>query len=176
MMRADAAALAGALLAASAAAAAALPPAVSVGGERLQRVSCGVREILWVDVYRAALYLRAGAPPDAALDADEPAALRVEVESPRHFPYRMPEKWRRALGTGLDDAAMERVDEAYQRLGAGDRLAIEYRPGNGASLYRNGTPVAHAPGHGVIAALLEAWAEDEPAADKVRRIVLQRPC
>jgi hypothetical protein len=148
---------------------------MEVGGRPLELASCGVREILWVSVYDAGLYLRPGAAPDAAADATEPVALAVRVESAVHFPYRMPAKWHQALASGLDAQSMERVQNAYRSLRDGDVLTVRYDPGKGVALAVNGNPVASGD-HRLIAALLQAWADDRPVAEKIRRIVLDHPC
>ena len=153
-----------------------MPPSVDVAGERLSLVSCGVREVLWVDVYSAGLYLRAGAAPEAAADPREPAALALVALSPMHLPYRMPAKWRDALARGLDAGAIERVEQAYRSLGEGDRLLAAYAPGRGASLSVNGRPIAHASGHGLIGALLTTWADGRPLREHIRRIALEHQC
>ena len=157
-------------------AAPALPRALSADGDELRLASCGVREILWVEVYSAGLYLRPGAQPDAAADPAEPAALAVRVHSAMHFPYHMPGKWQRALASGLDAAAMERVERAYQALKDDDLLTVRYAPGAGVKLEVNGRSIVATGGHRIIRALLEAWAEGQPIEDKIRRIALDHPC
>ena len=154
----------------------ALPPSIDVHGESLRLVSCGVREILWVDIYSAGLYLRPSAPPDAATDPGEPAALSIVVHSPMHFPFQLPDKWRRALHTGLDADGVERVVQAYQALREGDRLSVEYLPGSGVTLYTNGKRIVASGGHRLIAGLLEAWSAGSPVAEKVRRTATKHPC
>jgi len=153
-----------------------MPASVDVAGEQLSLASCGVREVLWVDVYSAGLYLRAGAGPGAAADPREPAALALVVLSPMHLPYRMPGKWRDALAQGLDADAMERVERAYRGLGEGDRLLAAYAPGHGATLRVNDRPIARALGHGLIGALLATWADGRPVGQHIRRIALEHPC
>jgi hypothetical protein len=153
-----------------------LPPMLSAGGQELRLVSCGVREVLWVEIYSAGLYLRPGARADAAADAAEPAALAVRVQSAMHFPYHMPDKWRHALASGLDDAAMRRVERAYHALQDDDLLTVRYAPGAGVKLELNGRPIVQTGDHRIIRALLEAWAEDQPIEDKIRRIALDHPC
>ena len=152
-----------------------LAPTLDVAGRSLVLASCGVREVLWVPVYAAGLYLPPGAAADAATDASRPSALRVRVLSGVHFPWGIPQKWRRALERSLGGAEMERVEDAYRSLRDGDLLTLRYAPGHGVALLVNGVPVANG-GHGLIIDLLDAWAEDQAPAQKVRELVLDHPC
>ncbi len=40
----------------------------------------------------------------------------------------------------------------------------------------NGHVVAEVPGHGLISAMLQAWADEDPISGKLHRLLLQHPC
>ena len=55
-------------------------------------------------------------------------------------------------------------------------MTIAYDPARGVSMRVNDHLVASTPGHALIDALLQAWAEDEPASAKLERLVRTHRC
>ncbi|MBI2206511.1 MAG: chalcone isomerase family protein [Candidatus Rokubacteria bacterium] len=152
------------------------PPTITVGDHRLALVSCGVRDTLWIDHYVAALYLPRGAPPAAVMDATVPKAVRLYIVNAAFLPDDIPEKWRPALERHLDADALARVRAAYRTLVDGDHVMIAYERDRGLSMLVNGAVVATASGHALVDALLEVWAEREPARPKLDRLIRTHPC
>lgn len=153
-----------------------MPEGLHVGGERLAAASCGVRGTLWIEHYAAALYLprRANAAPQLA-DANVTKAVRVQILSKRLMPKDIPRKWRQPMATH-DPGLLERVRDVYRQLKVGDEVLIAYTPNHGVELALNGTAVATAQGHGLIDALLRAWAEDEPLPKKLEDVMARNRC
>ncbi len=153
-----------------------LDPTLQVDGRTLHLMSCGVRDTLWIDHYAAGLYVPAGASTTAAADADKAKAVRLKVIEVRYLPKKIPEKWRGALKSELEHEPMVQVREAYGALSNGDVVTFSYIPGEGVTMRVNGEKVVHTSGHGVIQAILEAWAEKDPIAGKLHRLKLEHPC
>ena len=165
------------LIAVAAAGVLGLPTAVQVGGERLAAASCGTRETLWIDHYIAALYVRSGEAPVAALqDARRAKALEIRLLTRTFMPAEIPRKYRLALESALDDETMSRVRAAYRLLKAGDIVGISYARGPGVRVSVNGIPVATAPTHGVIEAILRTWAGSKPVDSHLRTVLARHPC
>ena len=156
---------------------AAMPRQIDPPGETpLALASCGVRQVLWMELYSVGLYLSPGAPLLAALDPQAPAALRVKVLDKNDFPADIPEKWRRPLERALTVAEMARIRAAYGTLRNGDFLTLAYAPADGVRLSVNGQALAHTDGHHLIDEMLRVWAGHDPVTGKLRRIALQHPC
>ena len=148
-----------------------------VGDESLAPAGCTLREMLWIDVYAAALYVRPRVPPAAALpDPHQPKALRMVILDRRFMPPELPKKWQKALEGELDRAAMDRLREVYRELDRGDTITVSYLPGPGLRLEVNDQPVASTTRHELVDTLLRAWAGDAPVNERIRLAVARNPC
>jgi hypothetical protein len=154
----------------------ALPAPLALAGNRLEAASCGVRSTLWIEHYAARLYLRDGAGPDAVSDPAEPKALRLRIINSFLLPPQIPSRWRNALGSVLDAAAMASLGAAYRDLESGDIVLITYVPRHGLTLRVNGAPVLGSDGQDAIDALLATWADEMPAEAQLRRTVADKTC
>lgn len=162
-------------------AAAAMVAGMPAGGmaaakERMQVVTCGVRHTLWIEHYVAGLYVLPGASAQAVRDAKQHKTVRLRMVETRYLPKRIPRKSRRALEGELPGDAMARVNSAYGRLADGDIVSISYAPANGVELRVNDRVLARAPDHGVIDAILAAWAGKEPVPAKLEQLVREHGC
>jgi hypothetical protein len=153
-----------------------MPAKIDPGGKPLALVSCGVRQVLWMEFYSVGLYLEAGAPLAAALDAGAPSALRLRVIDKSNFPSHIPGKWRRPLERGLSLREMMALRGAYAELRDGDAITLAYLPGSGVRLRINGKVIAKAKGHALIERMLRVWAGEDPVTGKLREIALEHPC
>ena len=165
------------LIGIAAASAMSLPGVVQVGGELLAVASCATRETLWIDHYVAALYVRPGDTANVALqDAKRSKALEIRLLSKAFMPAEIPRKYRRALESALDEDTMDRVRAAYRALRTGDVIAISYAPGPGVRVSVNGRAIAAAATHGVVEAILAAWADGKPVDSHLRTVLAKHPC
>lgn len=154
-----------------------VPAAIEVGTQSLAAASCATRNTLWIRHYAAALYVPPRASPLAALeDPRQPKALEVEILNKTFLPKEMPKRWRHALQAELDGPSLASIDDAWQRLGAGDRITLAYAPGPGLTLKVNDRLVAVVPSHRLVEALLRTWADKEPVRERVTRVVARHPC
>ena len=150
--------------------AAALEPA------KLIPAACGVRNTLWLEHYSARLYLPAGTSIEAVRDPGKPKMLRMRMLNTFLMPPEIPRKWREALQPVLDADAMKRLQDGYGDLQSGDTVEVTYQPQKGIALRINERTVAFAGGHGVIDALLAAWADDAPLERKLASTVSRNRC
>ena len=153
-----------------------LAPSLELGGRKLELVSCGVRDTLWIDHYAAGLYVPYGSSAHAARDAGAAKAVRLKVIQARYLPERVPEKYREALQRELAREPMVKVRRAYDRLSDGDVVTFTYLPTEGVTMLVNGRQVMQAPGHDAIESILEAWSEKDPISGKLHRLRLEHPC
>ena len=163
------------LVAASTALAA--PGVMRLGEHKLAPASCGVRHTLWIEHYAVVLYLpgRASAA-DELIDPANSKALRMQIIDKRLMPSEIPPKWREPMERHLDGGMMARARSAYRTLRPGDSLTLGYVPGLGVLLQVNGRLMAKAPGHGLIDAILDTWADGEPLREKLRGAIARNPC
>jgi hypothetical protein len=151
--------------------------AARVGESLLQPASCAVHQTLWVQHYAAQLFLAPGEPPTALVDPRQPKLLRIRIINPALLPPQIPAQWRHALAPVLGVQMMARLQAVYEGLRAGDLVVVAYEPTSGVSLHANDRLLAHAPGHGVIDALLAAWAQDGlPLTEQLKRATARNPC
>jgi hypothetical protein len=169
--------LAFALLVAVHGSALSVPSAVRQGGMTLAAASCGVRQTLWIEHYFAVLYLpRRAAPQEELVNPLAPKVLEMTIIDPRFLPKDIPRKWREPIAEHLDAGATARASAAYRSLLAGDRLTLAYAAEQGVTLLINGRTVAQSPGHGLVDAILETWADDQPMREKLRRVIARNAC
>lgn len=175
--RAAALAVAAFLLPASALAAA--PAEVVLDDLRLERNGSGTREILWIDIYEAALYLPGNRLTEfrrgdiLTLDADTPAAFRIELligEVPS-----IPAEWRDIFERHMNSAQLVRLEAAYDRLGKGDTILFHYRPGIGTVIAMNAGSSERVDGPGLMADLLAQWVGPDPVSRDLRAKLMGRP-
>ena len=127
--------------------------------------------------YVAALYLPPLTPPEDVL---EEVSKRLEIE---YFWSIRAEDFGRAadqlLGQNLDAETLaplrSRLDEmhaAYESIEAGDRYALDYRPGSGTELSKNGRPLVVIPGADFAAAYFSIWLGESPIDPSLRDSLL----
>ncbi|MDA0701872.1 MAG: chalcone isomerase family protein [Proteobacteria bacterium] len=162
-----------------AAALAAAPPMAVLDDLRLEQNGSGIREMLWIDIYEAALYL----PGDRlaefrrgdtmALDGETAAAFRIELlinEVPS-----IPGKWRDIFERHMTPAQLARLEAAYDRLGKGDAILFHYRPGIGTVIEMNTGSSERVDGPGLMADLLAQWVGPDPVSRDLRAKLMGHP-
>lgn len=191
-------ALSGALLAFSASAApepstpaaemvavsdAAYPKSASVAGETLELNGAGLRKILFIEVYAAALYVPSPASDPAQIMAEE-GPRRVALTLMRDVSG---EDFIEALEEGLNDnltpekkAAIEKDIESLKAIMTaigdvkkGDAVDFDYAPDTGTTVRRNGelvgSPIA---GKALYDAVLAIWLGDKPIDGGLKKSLL----
>jgi len=136
-----------------------------------------VRQTLWIEHYSTVLYLPRRAPAQEEMVSPlAPKVLEMAIIDPRFLPRDIPRKWREPIEKHLDRGATERATAAYRSLLAGDRLTLSYAPDQGVTLRINDRLVAQSAGHGLVDAILETWADDEPMRKKLQRVIARNAC
>ncbi len=154
-----------------------LPRELQVGGNELTLAICGRRDTVWINHYVVGLYLPRGTTTLALLNPETSKAVRMHIVQSRHLPREIPKKWRDAMQRELEHEPMSRVRRAYQLLSKGDVVTISYVPQQGVTMSVNGSAVLQAAaGHGVINSILNAWAENDPVTEKLKRLALEHHC
>lgn len=152
------------------------PAPLYLGDLKLIPASCGVRRTLWIEHYRAELFVPAGDTVAAVGDPGRPKALRLRILNALLMPPEIPGRWREALEPVIAADAMARLRAAYDGLRTDDVVEVTYLPRHGLTLYVNGRPAVQVPGHRAIDALLQAWALETPAREKLKHTAFNNPC
>lgn len=150
----------------------AVAPRIDYKGASLVLNGHGEREIMWMSVYRCALYLgRTITEPEKIVQSsDVPKVLKILVLTD-NAPAEMPDQWRKTLDSELTERLFRRMKRGYAKASAGDELKFAYLPGQGTSFYLNGTQVFNDPGYGLMEALLDQWLGPEPVSGNLKRLL-----
>tara|TARA_R110002126_G_scaffold5452_13_gene28784 strand:+ start:90 stop:623 length:534 start_codon:yes stop_codon:yes gene_type:complete len=131
----------------------------------------GEREVMWMDVYRCALYLaRRSADPAEIVRTREPKLLVIRVLTD-NAPADMPARWRETLDAELTAPLFRRIKKSYRRAGTGDVLKFAYLPGKGTRFYFNDRLVLTDPGYGLMESLLDQWLGARPVSRNLKRLL-----
>lgn len=132
-----------------------------------------VRELFFIKVVAAALYVKDGAPVEQALSD---VGKRVEMQSFRIIPADdFVREAEIALAENVPsptiDVLRPRLDQfhqAYEDLQPDDRYAITYLPNSGTRLEHNGEVKVTIPGADFAAAYFRVWLGDKPIHKKLK--------
>jgi len=144
-----------------------------------QRVGCGLREMMWRDIYVLSLYNGVyDGSFDGAYDGVETARmLRMDVVYDGDMPPGIPDDWRPSLSKVVSQAEIDTIDAAFSKLAKGDVVQFTYIPKTDESYVlvnrevRLGTV-----GNGLYETIQAMWLGDKPISDKIKRNIEQRVC
>lgn len=155
---------------------------ISVAGQHLVLNGAGLRRILFLKVYVAALYLpQRQQDPRAILDRDIPRSMRVTLLRDMDAETNI-----QALKGGLIDnnspSELEAVHgEVEQFLGflhgvhevpSGTVIHLDYVPGEGTRVRVNDRPLGTVPGRAFNRGLMKVWLGEEPVQASLKNALL----
>lgn len=144
------------------------PATMSVHGQSLIMNGHGVRSVIFIDVYRCALYLPERELAFEKIVSPETTVAIQIVVLYGNTPHTMPDTWRAVLREELTNRLFRRIKSAYQDLEISDRLTLTYAKGRGTRILINGQHLLTDPGHGLMAEFLHMWLGHEPVSDDLR--------
>lgn len=159
-----------------------LPDEITLAnGDTLILNGMGLREKLWVDVYVGALYLGKSANNVAEVLA-QPGAMRIQM----NFVYKevASSKLVKAWTEGFEKnqppeklkQLQDRIDTFYGYFADSakkdDVYIIDYLPGQGSSISKNGTQLGVIEGEDFRNALIEIWLGNSPADKGLKKGML----
>lgn len=148
-----------------------------VGPETLVLSGCGTREILWTDVYRAALYLpRPSRNTAVILSDDTPKSMILHAVYDGTYPDDMPDDWHDRLRGEVDYEVLRATRNLFARLEQGDTIELSYTPAAGTVMRHNDHVVLEGEPHDTMATFLELWIGSDPISDNLRRLLLAGTC
>jgi hypothetical protein len=161
-----------------------VPDEISLSnGDTLQLNGMGLREKLWIDVYVGSLYL----PKPARTVADalaQPGGFRIQMD----FLYnevsssKLIDAWTDGFEKNQSEEALKvlesRMQSFYQLFEEsakkGDNYIIEYVPGEGSKVSKNGVTLGLIQGEDFKTALIEIWLGNHPADQGLKEGMLGR--
>lgn len=153
----------------------------SANGQTLVLNGIGLREKFWIDVYVGSLYLTSKSQ-DVAEILSQPGPWRIQLD----FIYKevssedMQESWKEGFENNQTGETLQklqsRIDRFYdffnQSAVTKDRYVLEYIPGTGTNVSKNGNLLGSIEGEDFKNALLEIWLGNEPADRNLKRSML----
>ena len=150
-------------------------------GDSLQLNGMGLREKLWVDVYVGSLYLAKPASTEAGVLA-QPGSLRIQM----NFIYKevSAEKMVASWAEGFaNNQSADKLASLQQRIDAfnalfsdsarrGDIYTLDYLPGSGTVIEKNGERLGLIEGEDFRNALIEIWLGNSPADRDLKKGML----
>jgi hypothetical protein len=144
----------------------------TANGETLVLNGIGLREKLWVDVYIGALYV-GKKTNDAEGVLSQPGALRIQM----NFLYKevdskkLNKAWREGFQKNQDQQTLSALQDRIKIFYSffedsalkGDLYVIDYIPGEGSSVFKNGALLGTIEGEDFKNAVVEIWLGDSPA-------------
>ena len=154
-----------------------LPDSLNIANNELVLSGCGIREVLWTDVYMVALYMPVPTRDARPIfDRALAKAVRVEIIYDGDVPEEMPTEWRRYLRQELSRDVFRAFRNLYSELEQGDVLLAGFTPGAGTAVTVNNETVATSPDSNIVDALLELWIGHDPVSKNLRRLLLKGDC
>ena len=150
------------------------------GGERLQLNGAGIRKKFFFSIYVAALYL-----PRPTRDAQQIITMTVPKRVVMYVLYgevskeRFVEGWNAGFSANLSEIALQqlrprldRFNDLFETLHKGDRVELDYLPGQGTRVTIKGEVRGIIPGEDFNQALLRIWLGDEPVTRSLKSALL----
>jgi hypothetical protein len=156
------------------------PDEFPAGQDTLTLNGGGVRTKLFMDIYACALYLKTKShDPKQILEADEPMAIRMIVISglmnQKKLVSALTEGYEKNTGDQLA-SIQERVDRFIQahtgEINPDDMYEYVYVPGQGTSMYKNGTKGITIEGLDFKKATFAIWLGKKPALESLKQGLL----
>jgi hypothetical protein len=149
------------------------------GSEQLERKSQTVLNYLWVDVYAAALFTPPDVSPKDAVNQQRGQRLElyyfrdidrsdvIKAASQTLQRQQSPATLSRLQGE------LDRLHASFQNIRPGDRYALDYLPGRGMNLERNGQVIFSSPNAELARVYLGIWLAPEGLSDSLRTALLK---
>jgi len=153
----------------------------SANNETLNLNGMGLREKLWIDVYVGSLYLVK--PSNNVADIlSQPNALRIQLD----FVYKevtskkLIKAWKEGFETNQSETQLQNLQSKIDRFYSffeesamkTDQYIIDYVPGQGTNVSKNGVLLGNIVGENFKNALVEIWLGNHPADKNLKKGML----
>lgn len=145
------------------------PPKITVNEQNLIYNGSGLREKYTFDLYVAALYLpRPSMDANKVINDDAEVAIHIEIVSGKVTRDKFVETVKEGFGKASHGkATSEQISEFMgffkSEFKVGDKIHLEYAPGKGVEVVKNGTKIGTMKGLEFKKALFSIWLGTSPA-------------
>ncbi len=151
-------------------------------GTTLTLNGSGIRKKFFISIYLASLYLPSvSSDADAILQADQPSRVQMDMLYSKVDRAKLVAGWNDGFAANLSADALvalrpriERFNGLFGDLVEGDRVQLDYLPGQGTRVSINGEEQGVIPGHDFNRALLSIWLGKSPVTESLKDDLLGR--
>jgi hypothetical protein len=153
----------------------------AANGEKLQLNGMGLREKLWIDVYVGSLYL-GRKTNDVADVLSQLGAIRIQMNIiyTEIASKKLVKAWKEGFEKNQSEPMLKnlqsRIDQFCDYFSdsakKGDRYILDYTPGTGTQVSKNGSLLGTIEGEDFKNALLEIWLGNYPADKDLKKGML----
>lgn len=161
-----------------------LPEQVDLPGasQVLYLNGAGVRQKFFFDIYVASLYVTANdSDPRRLVAADAPKRVQMDMLYRKVEKDKFIEGWNEGFAANQTAAQLQplrarlaRFNGCFETLVKGDRVTLDYLPGQGTRVTIRGVEKCVIPGLDFNQALLRVWLGDAPVTDSLKKALLGR--
>jgi hypothetical protein len=153
---------------------------VAANGDKLQLNGMGLRE-LWVDVYVGSLYLQRKTNNVAdVLSRQGPIRIQMDFIYTEVASKKLIKAWQEGFEKNQSEAMLKklqnRIEQFYDYFSdsakKGDQYILDYLPGSGTQIIKNGALLGTIEGDDFKNALLEIWLGNFPADKGLKKGML----
>lgn len=136
---------------------------------------CGLRELLFSDIYLLGLYLPSPETDPVAI-AKTGRVFLLKVLYKGDLPDDLPELWREPLASQLSKEYLDILQDIYDKVDNGDTVEFSFQPGMREELRINGKLEIRENQPELIPALTELWLGEDPVSGNLKRLLLKGSC
>ena len=153
---------------------------LQAGGTPLVLNGAGIRKKFFFKVYVAALYLpQRQSDAKKILDMDVPRGVQMDILYSKVDREKFVEGWNEGFAANLSEAQMkslrarlDRFNAMFETLVEGDRILLDYLPGEGTRVTIKGQVKGVIEGQDFNRALLAVWLGDAPVTRHLKTALL----
>lgn len=157
-----------------------VPQQIDAGGERLLLNGAGVRSKFFIKVYVGALYVKQRSDsPAAIIEGRDARGMHMFMLYKEVSAKKIRDGWRDGFEANLSESdftalepRLQQFNALFPALRAGDKVEMNYLPGQGTQLRINGALRGTIAGKDFADALLRVWIGDRPADSSLKRGLL----
>jgi hypothetical protein len=132
-----------------------------------ERIGCGMRKLLWQEVYILCLYTGPGSA----------SMLRMDIVYEGDMPDGMPDDWQPHLKKVISEETIDLIDASFGRLDTGDIVQFAYLPETQESaMLVNDQAQVSVPGMELYSSIQARWLGDKPISNKLKKTIVNRDC
>lgn len=154
-----------------------LPDTVQRFDRTFRLSGCGLRELLFSDIYLLGLYLEEpGSTLADIADAGTGKIYILRVLYKGDLPEDLPDAWREPLATQLSTEYLDILQDLYDRVENGDTVEFRYLPGRREEIRINGGVELRETDTALVPALTRLWLGEDAVSGNLKRLLLKGTC